>query len=55
MASKKIDINTADVEDLESLSGVGHAKAVAIIDHRKVRAAVVGVWNPGECHFCRSR
>lgn len=41
MADKKVDINTADIEDLESLSGVGHAKAVAIIDHRKVSVNIV--------------
>lgn len=36
MASKKIDINIASLEDLESLIGIGHAKAEAIIEARKV-------------------
>ena len=36
MANRKIDVNTADVNELESLSGVGHAKAEAIVDARKV-------------------
>ena len=35
--ANKIDVNTADVNELESLTGVGHAKAEAIVDARKVR------------------
>ncbi|KAJ8297619.1 hypothetical protein KUTeg_024150 [Tegillarca granosa] len=35
MASKKININTADVEHFENLRGVGHCKAEAIVKHRK--------------------
>ena len=57
MASgKKVDINKARVEDLEELLiGVGHAKAEAIVEARKVRisqmctCAVVG----GKCTFER--
>ena len=36
MASKKIDVNTAGIDELESLVGVGHTKAEAIVDARKV-------------------
>ena len=36
MAGKKIDINTATVNDLEFLAGVGHHRAEAIVKHRKV-------------------
>jgi DNA uptake protein ComE-like DNA-binding protein len=36
MASKKVDLNTASLEELESLVGVGRAKAEAIIEARKV-------------------
>lgn len=36
MASNKIDINKADIEELSSLNGVGRAKAESIIDTRKV-------------------
>ncbi|GFO45400.1 F-box/WD repeat-containing protein 7 [Plakobranchus ocellatus] len=35
MAGKKIDINTATVNDLEFLAGVGHHRAEAIVKHRK--------------------
>jgi competence protein ComEA len=31
----KIDINTARMEDLHSLKGIGHTKAVAIMEYRK--------------------
>ena len=31
----KIDINTATMEDLHSLKGIGHTKAVAIMEYRK--------------------
>ena len=33
---KKIDINKATCEDFESLIGIGHAKAEAIIEARQV-------------------
>ena len=32
---KKVDINTADAATLESLSGIGEAKAKAIIEYRE--------------------
>ena len=31
----KIDINTANMEQLHSLKGIGHSKVVAIIEYRK--------------------
>ena len=31
----KIDINIANMEQLHSLKGIGHSKAVAIIEYRK--------------------
>ena len=31
----KIDINKASIEQLDSLKGIGHSKAVAIIEYRK--------------------
>ena len=31
----KIDLNTAIVKDLESIKGIGHKKALAIIEYRK--------------------
>jgi len=31
----KIDINTAEMTQLHSLKGIGHIKAVAIIEYRK--------------------
>jgi len=37
MASNRLDINTATVEDFEKLLGVGHLKAEAIIKYRKVK------------------
>ena len=36
MATQKIDLNKAKVEDLETLIGIGHAKAEAIVEARKV-------------------
>jgi competence protein ComEA len=30
-----VDINSASVEELSSLKGVGHSKAQAIVDHRE--------------------
>ena len=36
MASHKVDVNHATLEDLESLVGIGHAKAEAILEARKV-------------------
>ena len=36
MAGKKIDVNTAGIEELESLSGIGQARAEKIIEVRKV-------------------
>lgn len=35
MANRKVDINKASLEQLESLVGIGHAKAQTIIDARK--------------------
>jgi len=32
----KIDINTATMEELHSLKGIGHTKAVAIMEYRKI-------------------
>ena len=37
MSRKKIDINTATVEECELLTGVGRAKAEAIVETRKVQ------------------
>ncbi|XP_052794384.1 F-box/WD repeat-containing protein 7-like isoform X2 [Mya arenaria] len=37
MGSRRLDINTATLEDFEQLIGVGHLKAKAIIKYRKVR------------------
>lgn len=37
MASNRLDINTATVDDFEKLIGVGHLKAEAIVKYRKVR------------------
>ena len=34
--SGNIDVNTATIEQLESLIGIGHAKAETIIEIRKV-------------------
>jgi len=31
----KIDINTANMEQLHSLKGIGHSKSVAIMEYRK--------------------
>ena len=31
----KIDINKASIEQLDSLKGIGHSKAAAIIEYRK--------------------
>ena len=39
--SKKVDINTAKLEDFESLTGVGHAKAESITEHRKVSVILI--------------
>lgn len=36
MASNKLDINVATVDDFEQLIGIGRSKAEAIIKHRKV-------------------
>jgi competence ComEA-like helix-hairpin-helix protein len=36
MASKKVDINTANLQDFAQLSGIGVRKAQAIIKYRKV-------------------
>ncbi len=33
--SKKVDINTADAAILENLSGIGEAKAKAIVEYRE--------------------
>ena len=41
MASKKIDLNAASIEELESLVGIGHAKAEAIVEARRV-----SLWGP---------
>jgi competence ComEA-like helix-hairpin-helix protein len=40
MASKKIDINKASVEDFEKLIGIGLRKAKAIVKYRKVYIAL---------------
>ncbi|WP_148512175.1 ComEA family DNA-binding protein [Sulfurospirillum multivorans] len=34
----KVDINSANVEELSSLKGIGEKKAQAIVDYRKVNA-----------------
>ena len=31
----KIDINKADMKELHSLKGIGHTKAIAIMEYRK--------------------
>ena len=31
----KVNINTANINELESLKGIGHSKASAIIEYRK--------------------
>ena len=36
MDGKKLNINIATLDDFESLIGIGHAKAEAIIEARKV-------------------
>lgn len=36
MASKKVDINTATLQDFAQLCGIGVRKAQAIIKYRKV-------------------
>lgn len=36
MANKRLDINTATVDDFEQLIGVGRLKAEAIVKYRKV-------------------
>ena len=40
MASNRIDINSATVDDFELLFGIGRNKAEAIVRHRKVRMAI---------------
>ena len=44
MASNRIDINTATVDDFEQLFGIGRSKAEAIVRHRKVE-------QPYESHY----
>ncbi len=45
MAGKKIDVNTAGIEELESLSGIGQARAEKIIDVRKVNVTLLSIDN----------
>ena len=49
MASKRIDVNTASIDELESLIGVGHAKAEAIVGARKVSIPRV-IYSVADCN-----
>lgn len=53
MGEQVVDINVATVEDLETLVGVGRAKAEAIVNTRTVSHAyrVSGVWKGGMFWF----
>lgn len=37
MASRKLDINKATVDQFEQLAGIGRTKAEAIVNYRRVR------------------
>ena len=47
MASRKVDVNTATLEQLESLLGVGRAKAQTILDSRRVCTSSSNLQVPG--------
>ncbi len=43
MVSNKININTATVEELESLPGIGPAKAKAIVNYRETESVFIEI------------
>ena len=55
MGDRIVDINVATVEELETLVGVGRAKAEAIVATRTV--SVMQIWSGGkiDCTGCLKR
>jgi len=43
VAADKVDLNTADIETLQTLSGIGPARAEAIIEYRETNSGFMSV------------